>query len=557
MNKTLKIILLVSFGIALAILACLPYLNNYYVQGGGLGRGDDVYYHAPRLLALAMDLKYFNIPFDVARYFNNGFGMSFALFYPQFFLTIPAALIALGLNAMFSYKIFVFLLTFATLAICYLTGKKMLKSDFAAICFAIIYTFATYRLGDIYHRFAIGEVQAITFFPLFIYAIYNIFYEDGKRWYWLPISFFCVLNSHTLSAVFMVMAFAVFLIINIKSSILDKSTRNAVLIGSAFCALVSLSFALPYLEQLSVQKLNIPNPWSNGNDLSLRLTGFFNNYMGNRATYYGVGIGLGVLMLAFVSVFFKKEKEKFFIHCWLLAIGFYLFASQAFNWDDGGILFKLFGFVQFPYRFWLIILPLACIPACYPLKFIKPKHFQLIIILALVVNSALTIYPLKDMFRQHSYQFWEFRGTFSEDGRGTPNTLAGEFLPVDIFKYTGSREASGRYAYGDNFAVNQHTDEQYATKLGKWGHKAQISNAGETTIIMPIIYYKGYKAWYNGKRVPIGRSNMALVTVSSDFGQSGELIVRYVPTFIQTAARLITYPALLYLLWLTFRRRKS
>ncbi|ROV60289.1 hypothetical protein EGO58_10850 [Limosilactobacillus reuteri] len=59
---------------------------------------------------------------------------------------------------------------------------KLTYNNYQAIITAILYTFGTYRIIDIWTRFALGEFIALSFLPLVIYGIYSITFGNYKDW---------------------------------------------------------------------------------------------------------------------------------------------------------------------------------------------------------------------------------------------------------------------------------------------------------------------------------------------------------------------------------------
>lgn len=65
--------------------------------------------------------------------------------------------------------------------------QKVTKNDDISLIVAILYMSSTYFLSNIYLRMAMGEVISYMFFPILFYGLYDIFYDGGKKNYWLTI----------------------------------------------------------------------------------------------------------------------------------------------------------------------------------------------------------------------------------------------------------------------------------------------------------------------------------------------------------------------------------
>lgn len=535
--------------ILLAILSVLPYLNNYYIGGGGFGMGDDVFFHTPRILTLAEDIKHWNFPISISPYTFGGYGRADALFYPQFFLFIPSLMIALGVPAIVSFKIFIFILSLATLLICYYSGKQICKQKTIAVCFAILYTFSIYRLGDVFKRDALGEVQVLTFLPLFLYGLYNIFYEDSKKWFIIPISFFAILNSQTIGAVFSAILAFLFFVCNIKE-LRRKEVWLAVLKAIGTTALVSLSFVLPFVEQIKHQNIQFPLKWPSINHMRLRLTDIFNNNFGDDASKYGIGTALGMLFVASTIMFavkFKKEDKKtrhFLLVCFSSSILLYLLASTLFNWDEGSMLYKTIGFIQFPYRMWLIILPVSTIFACYALKYLGDKWLHFVVIIMLIFTACQTLMPIKDMYKGARSGYFDVETTLKYDYTSDEYIFCyWEWMPSEFFFWLGDEYKLKPIAdYGD---------KQLPVEMKNNKYYLNFENKGDFKIAMPITYFKGYKAYLNGKQIELGKDETGRVSVSGTLEGAGEIVVKQVPTLLQIFSKIASYSTLIYLfvLW--------
>ena len=91
-------------GIVVVIVLALPiFRNNMFL-------GDDYEYHMSRIQSISDSIKSNIFPVKVHSQMANGYGYASGLFYPNFFLYIPAILLSLGLNIINSYKIFLILM---------------------------------------------------------------------------------------------------------------------------------------------------------------------------------------------------------------------------------------------------------------------------------------------------------------------------------------------------------------------------------------------------------------------------------------------------------------
>ena len=188
--------------ISIFIFVCL--YSSFLLLIPGIPRGHDLTFHLSRISAISDGLKFGEFPVKVYPNYFGGYGYANGLFYGDVFLYFPAVLCLLGLSVITSYKVFLFVCAICTALSIYICVKSISKSRFAATLSMILYTLSSYRAVDVYIRAAIGEVLAFIFIPIVILGVYEIIYNDKKKWYILTIGFTGLFLSHNISAVIMV-----------------------------------------------------------------------------------------------------------------------------------------------------------------------------------------------------------------------------------------------------------------------------------------------------------------------------------------------------------------
>lgn len=542
-KKVLKIVLFWVLAVGVALIATLPYLNVYSIGG------DDVSAHSAVIMGLAKEIQAFHFPLGVLSNTKLGNGDATPMFYPLLFVTIPAAFTAMGIPVVISVKIFVFILNLATFLITFWVAKRIMKRDIGAIVTAIVYTLAVYRIGDIYFRFAIGEFIVLTFMPLFLYAMYNLFYEENKKIWLMPLSFFLIINSHLVTATFAFIIFILFFIVNIYK--LNKKLIKTILISGGFTILVSLGAILPMLEQMHVQDLNVPQGW----DLQF-VTQQLNTIFSNKLDGWAIGWGIGYTFCILPIFLFckhkniERENRRFLNVIIIFSVLFLLMTTKLVGW---AILGKMFDYMQFPTRLHTLFILFASFAIGFGLlniglyiKNIKLRNaFNIIILLAVIANGYLVVRSID--IRNYLYDPWLWQGenVLQSVAKGHLYFPCGDYLPNDYDMESVH-----------TLAVNETTGQRYSVSLEKTKHIAQISEAG--TINMPVIYYKGYSAKLitaNGTvKLDVTKGDGARVQV--DVPEPGELMLYYIGTPTLWVSRGLSYLSVLFLLFIWFRRRK-
>ena len=166
----------------ITFLVFLAILSSASIFTITLKYGHDILFHLSRIKGIKESFGIELFPSIYSNYLN-GYGYANPLFYPDIFLYIPAFIHYIGIDIYTSYKIFLFLINLFSIITMYISVKGISKNKYAAIISSIIYAFASYRLVDVFSRAAIGEALAFIFAPLVVYGIYEIIYQDYKKFY--------------------------------------------------------------------------------------------------------------------------------------------------------------------------------------------------------------------------------------------------------------------------------------------------------------------------------------------------------------------------------------
>lgn len=192
-----------------------------YLFNDSIFLGGDMLFHKARIEGLALAFKNYDLNPKINYSFLNGLGYASSTFYSDIFFIIPALLSLIGFTTSQSYIAFIFLLTFATFYISYYSRVIIDPTSSTnrrnSIIFSIFYTLAANRLIDVYFHAAIGQTLAFVFYPLVLSGIYNIIYKDESKWYLLTIGMTCLLLSHVISTLLMVLLIASLVILNVKN----------------------------------------------------------------------------------------------------------------------------------------------------------------------------------------------------------------------------------------------------------------------------------------------------------------------------------------------------
>lgn len=303
---------------------------------------------------------------------HNGYGYITPIMYPQLFLYFPALLRLTGCSMLYAYKILIFVTNCATAYIAYFSYTRISQSRPIGLISTALYVMSLYRLMDFYSRGAIGESIAMTFFPLILYGIYEIFYGNYHKWGFAFLGYTGVIQSHVLST-FMVTLFCLIVFFFSIRVFLYEKKRFYSLIKAALCTLLcNLWFLVPFLQYHQLD-LVINN---NGSDLDLSgvylsqvfstfvANSGYNQFTGSTADEMPLTLGTIVLIGTIMFLYYlycnrtcQTSLYRIGLSCFLLSIVGLFISSTFFPWKS--ILSTSLGnhlhAIQYTWRFLAIV----------------------------------------------------------------------------------------------------------------------------------------------------------------------------------------------------------
>ena len=135
----------------LFLLGGLLILNLGVLLIPDIPHAHDLSFQLSRISSLAESFKLGEIPRVYLGYLNN-YGYANGLFYGDLLLYIPALLVGLGMNVVLAYKLFLVLVTVATMATVYFCVQTLVNSRYASLVAVTLCTLSSYRVIDIFIR---------------------------------------------------------------------------------------------------------------------------------------------------------------------------------------------------------------------------------------------------------------------------------------------------------------------------------------------------------------------------------------------------------------------
>lgn len=434
----------------------------------------------------------------------NGYGY-LGFMYPEFFLLLPAFLRKINVSMTVSYHIFVFILNAATAYICYFCLRTILtklsaendtssKIDAIALCSALFYLMAPYRLTDLYIRAALGEVMVMAFLPLVISGMYHIFVGDRKKWYQLVIGLSGILHAHILSCFMVLPLILIFTICYIKSLFKDLRWREIIYSVIAFFVINSwdiIPFIKYYRFGLNTDALTIVNTGFH----AVPLSQLFALGIGYHEDVLVRTIGpasLIVLILFFTLIFervyndmtsevvVKDSSWKFLYMCGGSFLLYLLLSVDIVPWNllctKFSIVKTIIQTVQFPFRFLMFVT--VCLVFMMAIALLKSDLIQKLIMpitASIIILSIVSSGIIFDSFANRIESLNPYTGGFIAN-------MTEEYLPA------GTDTA----IFGD---INVYIDNGDIT-MDKNGTTTVVTyNSDKDTVAsLPMLFYPCYKA---------------------------------------------------------------
>ena len=296
----------------------------------------------------------------------GGVGYGTPLFYGNLAAAFPAALRALGVPLLASWKINAVLVTLLAALSCFACGRAMLKSDVSAFLMSVVFVFSGYFAADVFFRATLGEMTAFVFIPVAFLGLHGVLCEK-RFWPLLPIGLSLILYCHLISA--LVTAFGLLLYaLAFASEFFHKPKKLLVLVASAGLFLLFSAFSiLPMLEQLASASflatdgssagafgtlLERAMPWwSLVSDVNIPVNILFESSVD---AWIPNGLGLAFPLMLFAAVFFgKRANPRRTLPALVLCALTLLLCSELVPWRIG-FLQSALGVIQFPWRFLLL-----------------------------------------------------------------------------------------------------------------------------------------------------------------------------------------------------------
>ena len=508
-------------------LACLPLFSDQ------LYFGHDLNYHLQRIAAMAEELSYGQFPVRIATTTLNGYGYINPLCYCELFLLLPALLYNLWLPLRACYQVYVFAVTLAAAVFSYRCFARISGSRRAGVLGAALYTLSSYRLACVFFRGAVGEYTAISFLPLVLLGVWQIYSCEKPRFaQWAPLAFgmAALVQCHLISTELTAALLAVFCLLRLRQTFAPARLL-------AWCKAAALAFGLsawfllPFLATtmsvgLQVNNPSVGKPQQEGLYPLQLLAPFGPGYGGTSAgtsTDMSLNLGLPLLLGLALAVYCLTRRREAprprplstVTGLGLLAL---LLTMQIFPWDFveswlGAAAAKAACTFQYPWRFLALAVPLFCAATLLALRLLGQERPRAARAFAGVLAAAVLLSTA--VFQMQLLPTSETSAN-SMSQNGTRDVGLGEYMidGCSIYETVWAQPKPG-------------SDDLTLTGYEKTNGVAYLSveNAGdEAEISVPIFNYGHYRAEdAAGTVFPMRSGENARIVLDIPAGYSGTI----------------------------------
>lgn len=517
------------------IFVIILFMLSLPLMQKNISVADDYLFHFSRIQSITDSLKAGIFPVKVHFPMANTCGYGTGLFYPNLFLYIPAIINLFINNIGLAYKIFLVIILTALFFLSYASIKTVTKNSKTALLSTILIMCSNGLMLNLYDRTALGELLGFVFITPIICGLYNYVHDDFDKPYILAIGFLGVANAHLITTLICIIFSILYFLINIKSSIKNPKKVLKLVLTALVVILISTSFWLPMLEQLSFQTFKLSVPWTHIKDDAYNLIDLFGTGK------FSLGLLITLCTPLLVYGLFDKQIEK---HKKLFVIFAILFMFLMLFSPFWKLTNNYSNIIQFKWRLLGITTILSCISIPIFIEHYSEKLniklnylFGIIFIFAM----ALSVFHMNDVVENHDSYSSEYISTIIYT---IPESIGGgqEYLPV---------ETDYDYLLSNSFIMT--TDTGAKAAVAKEDFKCTFfleDYYNATSVEIPFVYYLGYVAnitTLEGEVTPLAveKSENGLLKLIIPDQLYGTINVWYDGTLVQDISYIISLATVL------------
>lgn len=516
-------------GIAIAIILYPCFMEGTFYSYDAMA-------HYQRMKDINNQISHFNVLPLFDYYSDNWYGYSWNLFYPPlsaYLMGVVKLITLYSISDANQFKATVGIIIIIAFISMYFASLKLLESRYYASIASILFICSGYFLNDAYIRIDIGELMAMAFAPMVIVGARAILIDrPGKALF--PAGVLFILLSNIPSFIVCLIYAVLYFLINIKKSL---TKRVLILLAKSiiFVVLSSLFFTIPLIyhfikgEVFAFQALAVSYNTIGKFGVSLNEMLFaelLTSGMTTKGLVISSGVVLNILFLCYIAkrvILDSLETTSIFI----IATLFLIASTQLFPWYMISEKTPVLRFIQFPWRLMLMAVPAIVLLS---VSYLKSINLSLINYFALIFSFIFSFSPMQAAIQKRAseiqhHEFHDYMNTSFEDAK---HDNIKEIQSIKKMDYIKSIKPSWSSLNFD------------------------ISHPENGKIKLPVMYYPGYNAKYNGRDVSVGTSDNGIVTI--DGPAQGTIELSY-SKLLTLAPFILSLASLFSFSFIYFRRR--
>lgn len=517
--------------------------------------GHDASYHLLRTEALKQRIENFDFFNGGVDYlFYNGAGYASAIAYPDILLYIPALLRVAGFGIGTSMSVFLIVCNILCYLSMFICVRKISGSAVCGTIAAVIFSLSQYRLDNLFTRFALGEIQSYIFWPIIIYGLYDLIFNNFKKPYVLGLGIGGMLLTHTISTVIALGLCVVMVVLFIKRLVNSMPlSKLFIKLGITALTVVAITafYWMPLLEFMSSCDLTVAHPI---NAASNYVVEFFNLFRDVTLLYADAGMGIFIFALCIPRIALcknspiykslqitetnKKRPDLLIAADSFMIIGFILCLIST-NIAPWKILAPIFDFMQFSWRIFALAAALISIAAAVFI-FILTKYTNVQKTAMIVVTIAAILCAGAHIKTISPYHWDKLPDEHYQYAENTFDIGYGEWIP-----WAAHLNQDTVKTLTDRLILDNGEEISFERDNGKLTFTAPEN--GNAYADVPFIWYKGYTATdENGQKLETSMNDYGMLRVDIS-NSKGEITVEYKLTFIKIISYFISAASLLVL----------
>lgn len=473
---------------------------------------DDGSWMIIRLSAFFDTLRDGQIPTRLLERLNNGYGYPVANFLYPGFLYIGSLIHLFGFGFIDSVKI-ILAISFIGSGIFTFLWLKKLFDPISSFIGSLYYVYTPYHLYDAYTRGSVGEVLALSFIPLVLWAF------ERKSIPLVAVGIFLLIVSHNSLALIVLPIITFYGIL--------RSGWVKALMSISLGILMSTFFIVPALFELRYTKfydVSISSPFEYF--VNLELIGYSSII---------VVILLLVTIIKLRTIKSLPNKSLIFLFFATFVLGLFLATSvSSFVWVT-----PVSTLLQFPFR----VLSLLIISVSFIAAFAVSKwksSIQILISIILVCALSYSAYP---------YLFPKERVDYPDEYYSTnvdTTTVKDEYLPRWV-------SVKPTQMFKEKFELQSGEAAIDIKSVNSRRAVAEISLAKPSVIRFNHIYYPGWEAYLEERPIEINYKNELGVMDVSLTNSQGTLVFVFRETPLRLASNFVSLIAMIFVFYLVVK----